>query len=183
MSQGVAGPMAIAKRKREGRDKPSLTPKRVKLIKNLKKGMTITDAARDAGYSVKAPGQAGWHALQAIQQRMPEVLDRAGLTDEALVEKHLKPLLNATETKFFAFQGEVHETRTVPALSIRKDALDLTFRLKGSYAPIEQQLQHIHEITVLERAKAAGSLEKIRALQSDSENPLLSEVVDTPEEK
>jgi len=73
----------------------------------------------------------------------------------------------------------------VEALGIRKDALDMTFRLKGSYAPTN--IQHtgdiIHEITVLERAKAAGSLEKIRALQSDSETPLLSELVDTPEEK
>lgn len=57
-------------------------------------------------------------------------------------------------------------------------------RLEGR---VLQQIQHtgdiIHEITVLERAKASGSLEKIRALQSDSEDSLLTESVDTPEEK
>ena len=147
--------------------------------------MTITDAAKKAGYSVKAPGQAGYQALKQIRERMPQVLEKAGLTDEALIHKYLIPLLNAKETKFFAFQGEVVETQDVEALGIRKDALDMTFRLKGSYAPTN--IQHtgdiIHEITVLERAKAAGSLEKIRALQSDSETPLLSELVDTPEEK
>lgn len=114
---------------------------------------------------------------------MPQVLERHGLTDDALIEKYLKPLLVAKETKFFAFQGEVIETHDVEALGIRKEALDMTFRLKGSFAPIEQELHHIHEITALEQQMALGSLEKIRALQSSSKHPLIAEVVDPPEEK
>ena len=167
--------MALAKRKREGRDKPTLTPKRIKFIKNLSKGMSITDAARNAGYSLKRPGQSGYQALKQIQERMPQVLERHGLTDDALIEKYLKPLLVAKETKFFAHQGEVIETRDVAALGIRKEALDITFRLKGSFAPIEQQLQHIHEITLMEKESARRTVEKIRALESDSKTPLLAE--------
>ena len=147
--------------------------------------MTITEAARKAGYSLKRPGQSGYQALKQIKERMPEVLERHGLTDDSLIEKYLKPLLRAKETKFFAFQGEVIETHDVEALGVRKDALDMAFRLKGSYAPtnIEHTGQIIHEITALEQQMAKGSLQKIRALQSDSENPLLAEVVGPSEEK
>jgi len=154
---------------------PQLTPRRRALIKNLSKGMTITEAARKAGYSLKRPGQSGYQALKQIQATMPQVLERHGLTDDALIEKYLKPLLVAKETKFFAHQGEVIETRQVEALSIRKEALDMTFRLKGSYAPVEQQLQHVHEITLMEKESARRTIEKIRALESDSKTPLLAE--------
>jgi hypothetical protein len=57
-------------------------------------------------------------------------------------------------------------------------------RLEGK---VLQQIEHtgniIHEITNLEREMAKGSLQKIRALQSDNENPLLAEVVGPSEEK
>ena len=164
---------------------PQLTPRRRALIKNLSKGMSITDAARKAGYTTKHPGQAGHQALEGIRLKFPHLLDKHGLTDEALIEKYLKPLLKAKETKFFAFQGEVIETHDVEALGIRKEALDMTFRLKGSYAPtnIEHTGQIIHEITSLEREMAKESLQKIRALQSSSKHPLIAEIVDPAEEK
>jgi hypothetical protein len=60
--------------------------------------------------------------------------DQHGLTDEALIEKHLKPLLQAKETKFFQHKGRVTDSRQVPAHGIRLNALDMAFRLRGSYA-------------------------------------------------
>lgn len=112
-----------------------LTLQQRALIKNLSKGMSITDAARKAGYSPNSPGQSGSQALENIRLKMPEVLERAGLTDESLIENYLHPALEAHETKFFQKDGLVTDERNVAAWSPRLTALDLAFRLKGSYAP------------------------------------------------
>jgi hypothetical protein len=115
-----------------------LTSKERGLVRALSGGKSLTDAAVDAGYSGKNPGQSGWQALHNIQRKMSEILDSHGLTDEVLIEKHLKPLLRATETKFFQFEGEVTDTRRVPALRARAKALDMAFRLKGKYPTLSQ---------------------------------------------
>jgi hypothetical protein len=119
----------MASRKRRG-----LTYKEQVLIRNVASGKNISQSALAAGYSAKHPGQSGWQALQNIRLKMPELLDQHGLTDSMLIEKHLKPLLRAKETKFFQHKGKVTDSRQVPANAIRLNALDLTFRLKGSYA-------------------------------------------------
>ena len=49
----------MAKRSRAQGSK-QLRPRQVALLKNLVVGMTITEAARRAGYSRKCPGQAGY---------------------------------------------------------------------------------------------------------------------------
>ena len=105
------------------------------LVKNLIKGMTITDAALAAGYSEKCPGQAGHQALEAIKRKMPDILDNHGLTDETLIEKYLKPALEATETEFAKFEGKITDQCEVVAWSPRLTALDMAFNLKGNYAP------------------------------------------------
>jgi hypothetical protein len=46
-------------------------------------------------------GQAGYQALAQLRGRVPELLERHGLGEEVLIEKYLKPLLEAEETKFF----------------------------------------------------------------------------------
>lgn len=113
-----------------------LTSQQRSLIRNLVKGMSITDAAREAGYADNGyVGQLGSQALEAIRLRMPEVLDKAGLTDESLIEKYLKPALEANETEFAKFEGRITDEREVVAWSPRLTALDIAFNLKGSYAP------------------------------------------------
>ena len=62
-------------------------------------------------------------------------MDEMGLTDRALIQNHLVPLLNATDRKFFAHEGKVISQREVAALKTRLNALDIAFRLRGSYAP------------------------------------------------
>jgi hypothetical protein len=68
----------MARRNRTQRNL-ELKPRQVALVKNLVVGMTITEAARRAGYSRKCPGQAGYQALQNLKLKMPELLDRLGL--------------------------------------------------------------------------------------------------------
>lgn len=116
-------------RKRRG-----LTQKERSLVRNLADGKNLTQSALAAGYSGKCPGQSGWQARENIRQKMPELLDQHGLTDEALIEKHLKPLLNATETKFFQHKGRIRSKREVIAWGPRKEGLDMAFKLKGSYS-------------------------------------------------
>jgi phage terminase small subunit len=68
----------MAKRNRAQRNL-ELKPRQVALVKNLVVGMTITEAARRAGYSRKCPGQAGYQALQSLKLKMPELLNEARL--------------------------------------------------------------------------------------------------------
>jgi hypothetical protein len=125
----------MAKREKPSRGNKQPTPRQLGLVKHLLDGATLTEAARRAGYSPKWPGQAGYQALQNLRLTMPELLDRLGLTDAALIEKHLKPLLRAQKTIFFQHQGKVTDKRVVAAHEIRSRALDMAFRIRGSYAP------------------------------------------------
>src|ERR1700687_365731 len=119
---------------KSGRRRNKLTPRRARFIKELVKGKSLTQAAVNAGYSEKNAGQSGHQTLTRIQQRMPEVLESHGLTDDILIEKYLKPLMNAKETVFAKFEGEITDRCDVIAWGPRRDGLDLAFKLKGSYA-------------------------------------------------
>jgi hypothetical protein len=148
-----------------------LTLKERALVKNLATSKTKKDAALKAGYSEKNPSQSANQALRSIERKMPDVMEKLGLTDESLVADYLKPLLAAEETKFFAFRKtitipakrktktapatpkrsrleQVIEARNVAALGIRATALDIAFKLKGSYAPRQLDFDPDHGIPV-----------------------------------
>lgn len=114
-----------------------LTPQQRSLVKYLAKGMNLTDAALAAGYSEECPAQSGHQALEHIKRKMPQILDRHGLTDDALIDKYLRPALEANETKFAQFEGHFTDRQDVIAWGPRLNALDMAFNLKGSYAPKE----------------------------------------------
>ena len=71
--------------------------------------------------------------LRKLQAKIPDIMDRLGLTDEHLLDKRLKPLLEANEMKFFQKDGNVTDEREVEANDIRLRALDMAFKLRGSY--------------------------------------------------
>jgi len=160
---------------------PPLTPRQKKLAENLLKGKSRKEAAIRAGYSAKNPRQSAHQALEAIRLKMPQLMDKVGLTDTKLLTKYLQPALEAKETEFAKFEGKITDSVDVIAWGPRLTALDIAFKLKGAYAPVEQQLQHIHEITLMEKESARRTVEKIRALESDSKTPLLAESVDAEE--
>jgi len=126
-----------------------LKPRQMALVKNLVTGMTLTEAARSAGYSKKCPGQAGYQALQNLKLRMPELLDRLGLSDVALIEKHLKPLLSARTTKFFQHEGKITGRRIVADNDARLRALDMASKLKGSYNAADPKLTEPAGVSVI----------------------------------
>lgn len=117
------------------KNKRPLTSKQRKMVKGLLKGKTIEAAALDAGYSKQAPRQTGFNSLQSIKEKMPELMDRIGMTDEALLTKYLQPGLDATETKASVFEGGFVYSKPLVAWGPRLNALDIAFNLKGSYAP------------------------------------------------
>jgi hypothetical protein len=71
----------------------NLTRRESVLLENIRAGKTISDAARQAGFSKKWPGQAGSQAFENIQKKMPTILDDLGLTYEAII-KELKDSKN-----------------------------------------------------------------------------------------
>jgi hypothetical protein len=125
---------------------PNFTIRQKKLLQELPTSKTITEAAIKAGYGPKNAGQLGSQALQRMRGRVPDLMERVGLSEEFLIEKHLKPLLSATETKFVREDERVRVGRKIEVRSIvnkymladnaaRLNALDKAFLLHGSYAP------------------------------------------------
>jgi hypothetical protein len=128
-----------------------LTPGEVAFVKGLTAGKTLADAYRDAIGSGIDPNHSGWQALRTIKLKMPDLMDALGLTTHALIEDHLKPMLGATEVKVFKANatvvgqdeegnevlrdGGVIYSDPLVAWGPRKDALDMSFRLHGAYAP------------------------------------------------
>jgi phage terminase small subunit len=110
-----------------------LTPQQRALVKNLAKGMTLTEAAIQSGYSENNARQSGYQALEGIRTKMPELLDRHGLTDESLIDKYLRPALEAEETKFAQKDGLFTDAKNVISWGPRLTALDMAFNLKGSF--------------------------------------------------
>ena len=107
-----------------------LTSKQKKLVEALPVTSSIAEAGTVAGYSDRT---AASRALKSISERAPEVLERLGLTIEHVVDKCLRPLLQAKETKFFASNGIVLDTKEVEALDIRIRAIEVWARLMGVY--------------------------------------------------
>ena len=142
-------------KKRRNRE---LSTRQKKYVEARLEGQSKTDAAITAGYSAKNAGQSGYQVEKAIAGRMRELMDDVGLTTRLLIEKHLIPLLDATETKFFPWRKttkrgthQIIDRREVKALAIQLAALDMAFRLRGDYAPkqIDTEPDVSDEVTVI----------------------------------
>jgi hypothetical protein len=74
--------------KKKAKQTPKILTRRESvLLEHIRAGKTISDAARQAGFSKKWPGQAGSQAFKNIQKKMPTILDDLGLTYEAIVKE------------------------------------------------------------------------------------------------
>lgn len=111
-----------------------LTDKYRELVKGMARGLSMTAAAKKAGYSCP---QSAYNALKGHRKRVEEAMAEAGLSHEGLVSKYLKPALSAMETEFCKFEGQITQEKDVIAWGPRLTALDMAFKLVGSYAPRE----------------------------------------------
>ena len=111
-----------------------LTLRQKKLRKVLPTSRTLTEAAIKAGYSPKNAGQSGYQALQAMRGRVPDIMDRMGLSEEVLIEKHLKRHLVAKKTVYVR-EGKRVRAHTHEDNGTQMRALEQSFLIHGSYAP------------------------------------------------
>lgn len=71
-----------------------LSPQHRLVVEHMLSGKTPSESCRLAGFSSTGP-------LDTIARRMPDIMDRCGLTDIVLIEQYLKPLLSANLVKAF----------------------------------------------------------------------------------
>jgi hypothetical protein len=117
--------------KSNGKKKAKLTVRQSRLLKAIPHSKTLSEAGAKAGFSCR---QSAHESFQAIAEKAPEVLQRLGLTTEYVLDKYLRPLLEAKETKFFQNQGIVMQEKEVDALDIRLRAIDTWAKLAGAYS-------------------------------------------------
>jgi hypothetical protein len=122
-----------------------LTNRQRKMVKELAKGQSRTQAYLDANYSPnrKSAPQGAFRALQQIKKKMPHLMDDKGLTDDALIEEYLLSLRKAKRVQAFSNNGQVIYSKPLEALEIRLRALELAFKLKGSFPTADQQQANV----------------------------------------
>jgi hypothetical protein len=121
--------------KKKSRGNPRMKARDRIFVKKMAEGATQTDAAIAAGSKSKRPDDAGHRIMKRIQESGAgtSLLERFGLTDEVLITKYLLPLLKATRTEFFQFEGRVSDSREVPDNTTRRIALEMAFKIKGLF--------------------------------------------------
>jgi Terminase small subunit len=141
---------------RKGKNRSS--PRQKKFLQELPKHKTVAEAAIAAGYSPKNASQSGYQALKQVRGRVPDLMDRIGISEEVLIEKHLARHLVKTKTEFVREEvvvkkrvkvGRGKQARTetrevvrhvvkqyqVDDNNVQLMAMDKGFLLHGSYAP------------------------------------------------
>lgn len=110
-----------------------VTTRQSRFAEAFMKTRNKTKAAILAGYSPKNAAQSGRQAAIALAEKAPEVMARIGLTLDRVIEKHLVPLLHATEMKFAQNKGEFTDYVEVGALGIRLCATRMALELLGAF--------------------------------------------------
>ncbi|HXJ13344.1 MAG TPA: terminase small subunit [Candidatus Limnocylindrales bacterium] len=126
------------------------TPKQARFTEALLTSNSVAEAAVKAGYPAKNARQSGHQALKAIRGRVPDLMGRLGLSEEHLIDKHLRRHLEKKKTVFIREEKiekvkEGNRTREIVRHVVKKYVLDDNqiqfhamvqgFLLHGSYAP------------------------------------------------
>src|ERR1700682_400250 len=110
-----------------------LSQRQSKFLEELPRSKSVSEAARRAGYSPKYAGQAGYLALKRIAEKAPDLLDDMEKSLMELIEKSIKPGLDAKKTVYFKYRGKITDQREVPDWTSRLETLDMVFRILGAY--------------------------------------------------
>lgn len=110
-----------------------LTRRQQKFLEELPRTNSIAQAARNAGYSSKFAGQAGYLALKSIRRKAPELLEEMEASLTELIEKHIKPGLEAKKTVYIRYRGKITQQFDEPDNMARLEVLKLVLRLHGVY--------------------------------------------------
>lgn len=129
------------RKKKTAKNRVKLKPRQVKLLQGLVDGKSVRAAALEAGYS---PNTAQHPADLLDTVAMREAMQRLLAPAEKIAQR-INEGLDAMETKFFQFQGEITETRNVIAWGERRMYADLAAELKGMKP--SQKIEHGGQIT------------------------------------
>ena len=114
-----------------------VTKRQLKVIQARAEGKTLKESGEAAGYSPKNAAQSAYQALAGLHGRMAALLDEAGLGEKVGIENYLKPALDAEQTIFAQTDGKFTDRRDLINWSTRMRALDMLFKLHGSYPPLD----------------------------------------------
>ena len=123
-------------RKRDGRS-TKVTVRQLKVIEARAQGKTLKESGVAAGYSPKNAAQSAYQAIAGMRGRMTALLDEPGLGEEVGIENYLKPALDAEQTIYAQKDGKFKDKRTLINWNTRMRALDMLFKLHGSYPPLD----------------------------------------------
>lgn len=130
---------------------PSLTLKQRKWLDLYIKLGNATEAAWRV-YDCKDRHSAesiGTENLHKLVPNIATLMDEMGLTDHALIQK-VQEGLGAKVTEFAKHEGKISDERDCVDFPTRHRYLDTAFKLRGTYAPTKQQLEHGGEPMVLQ---------------------------------
>jgi len=119
--------------------KPGVSPRTVMITKEYLTGKhkNPTRAARAIGLIEE--GKCLHHTEQrAVRRLATEILDKAGITDDKLGAKFAE-LIDATTTKFFAFQGKVLDEKTIADNETQRFVMDKAALVRGFYPKESEQ--------------------------------------------
>ena len=119
--------------------KPGVSPRTVMITKEYLTGKhkNATRAAQALGLIEN--GKCLHHTeLRAVRRLATEILDKAGITDDKLGAKFAE-LIDATTTKFFAFQGKVLDEKTIADNETQRFVMDKAAVVRGFYPKETEQ--------------------------------------------
>jgi hypothetical protein len=122
-------------------DEMGLTGRQSKFMEAWCKGVSLTRAAIEAGYSNKNPSQSGYQIVKRLQKKSPEVVAKLGISLEGLIEKHLKPKLDAKDVILAQHEGEFTDIAFVDNHMVQLAAFDRFVALMGAMPTKDEQLQ------------------------------------------
>jgi len=118
---------AKAAKKKTPKIRVVLKPRQAKLLEGLVEGKSVRAAALEAGYSANTAAHPE-DLLDTVAMR--KALNHLLAPPEKIAAR-INEGLDAMETRFFQFQGEVTEARNVIAWGERRAYAELAARLKG----------------------------------------------------
>jgi len=147
-----------------GKRKP-LTPKQEAWLNALPEcGWNATEAAKKAGYkgSRGSLAQIGYENMIKLDNHVTEMLNKVGVSKNRVLRKYAQ-LLDAKETKFFAYEGVITDKVDVEALGIQHRAAQDMARMHNLFKTDDESLNETFE-------KLADRIAKALILSEQAQN-------------
>lgn len=106
------------------------TIKNKKIIDGIVSGKGLLQSMRDAGYTKQSAISNCTRKMKELAPKIIEIMDRAGLSDDHLVEK-LKKGIEAKKVSYFQKAGKVTDERVDDDLMTAHKYIETSLKLRG----------------------------------------------------